>query len=205
MSCSAALLTDALLETRIIAPLTAAALDERAATQAAPGTRPHPAAAVTAPTRSFWLGASYVWLGTDAFEPSSRHGVGLGGSYEFHISPRFNLGLTLAYRLYPGAQTTQQLGYGASLRHFFSSTWQSQDGIYPFVAYGLLLQRSFVEGRSSSAVSHDTRLAAGALFRLAPTSWFVDVAGHYSRLEFFDQKSEFIPYLEGTAGWVLAF
>src|SRR5436190_13655666 len=70
-----------------------------------------PPSAPRAPTRSVWLAGSYDLLLTSAFDPSSRHGFGASGAYEFHLSPRFNLGLALAYRMYPGSQLTQQLGY----------------------------------------------------------------------------------------------
>jgi hypothetical protein len=157
------------------------------------------------PSRSVWVAPTYQFLVTDAFEPSSRHGLGAGGSYEFHVSPRFNLGLTLAYRLYPGERATQQLGYGATLKHFFSSGWATEGGVYPFLVYGLLMQQSFIEDRTGSAVSHDTRLGGGAVFRRAPVALFVDVGAHYSRLSFFDQESNAIPYLDVAAGWVLVF
>jgi len=158
-----------------------------------------------APTRSAWLAPTYQWLGTDAFEPSSRHGFGARGAYEFHVTPRFNLGLIFAYRLYPGAQATQQIGYGVTLKHFFSPRWASARGLYPFVDYGLLLQQSFVEARKGSAVSHDTRLGAGVVWRLATLSLFGDFAAHYSRLDAFDRESIFIPYLEAGIGVVVAF
>lgn len=163
------------------------------------------AAVAEAPTRSVWLGATYDLLVTSAFEPSSRHGVGASGSYEFHVSRTFNLGLPLAYRLYPGERVTQQLGYGVTLKHFFSQEWATTDGVYPFLGYGLLIQQSFVEGRSGSAASHDTRLGGGAFFRAEPIAWFVDVGAHYSRLHFFDRESETIPYLEVAVGAVFAF
>ena len=148
------------------------------------------------PTRSVWLAPTYDFLASSAFEPSSRHGFGASAAYEFHISPRFNLGLTLAYRLYPGEQATQQVGYGATLKHFFSSHWATVDGLYPFVDYGLLMQQSFVGGRSGSGVSHDTRLGGGAVFRSAPISLYADVGAHYSRLDFFEVESTWIPYLD---------
>lgn len=164
-----------------------------------------PAAPIAAPTRSVWVAPTYEFLATSAFEPSSRHGFGASAAYEFHISPKFNLGLALAYRLYPGEQRTQQLGYGATLKHFFSDRWATADGVFPFVDYGLLIQQSFIETRSGSAVSHDTRLGAGAVFRSSPLCLFLDVGGHYSRLDFFEHESTFIPYFEVQAGWVFAF
>lgn len=163
------------------------------------------AAAPATPTRSFWLAGTYEFLATSAFEPSSRHGLGVRGAYEFHISPRFNLGLPLAYRLYPGAQLTQQIGYGVTLKHFFSSAWATADGVFPFLDYGLLMQQSFIEGRGGSAVSHDTRLGGGVVVQHAPLSLFCDLAAHYSRLSFFDRESRAIPYLEVGVGWLLTF
>jgi hypothetical protein len=164
-----------------------------------------PQAAEAAPTRSVWLAPSYQLLLTDAFEPSSRHGLGLAASYQFHISPKFNLGLVLAYRLYPGSEATQQLGYGVILEHFFSPDWSTRDGFYPYVDYGLLLQQTYVGGRSGSAVSHDTRLGVGAVLRGWGIPLFAEVAGHYSRLQFFDTDSVPIPYLELEFGWAHAF
>jgi hypothetical protein len=157
------------------------------------------------PTRSVWLAATYDFLLTSAFDPSSRHGLGASAAYEFHLSPRFNLGLTLAYRLYPGGQATQQIGYGTTLKHFFSDRWATTDGFYPFVDYGLLLQQTSISGREGSATSHDTRLGVGAVLRTSGVAFFVDLGGHFSRLNFFDRTATFIPYLEAQVGCVLPF
>lgn len=155
--------------------------------------------------RSVWVAPTYQALFTDSFEPSSRHGLGARASYEFHITPTFNIGFVLAYRLYPGSAATHQLGYGALLKHFFSDGWSTRDGFYPYLDYGLLLQQSFVDERSGSAISHDTRLGAGALLRRWGAPLFVGVAAHYSRLQYFDVASRWIPYLEVELGWVHAF
>ena len=172
---------------------------------AAPALAEASASAPKLPTRSVWLGATYDLLLTAAFDPSSRHGFGASAAYEFHLSPRFNLGLGLAYRVYPGSQVTQQIGYGATLKHFFSSQWATADGFYPYLDYGLLLQQSTISGREGSATSHDTRLGLGAVMRTSGIGFFVDLGGHYSRLGFFDRKSTGIPYLEARLGCVLAF
>lgn len=156
-------------------------------------------------SRSLWLAPTYQLVLTDAFEPSSRHGIGAAASYEFHITSTFNLGLTLAYRLYPGEQATHQLGYGATLKHFFSAGWSGQDGIYPYVDYGLLLQQTFIDGREGNAVSHDTRLGVGAVIRAGGIPLFVGAAGHYSLLQYFDVKSTNIHYLGAEVGWVHTF
>jgi hypothetical protein len=158
-----------------------------------------------APSRSVWLAPTYQVLFTDAFKPSSRHGLGAGVAYEFHISPTFNLGLSLAYRLYPGDRATQQLGYGTILKHFFSARWSSEDGVYPYLDYGLLLQQTFVQGRSGNAVSHDTRLGGGALIRSGGVPIFIGLAAHYSRLDYFEIESQWVPYLDVQLGWVHAF
>ena len=172
---------------------------------AAPALAEASASAPKLPTRSVWLGATYDLLLTAAFDPSSRHGFGASAAYEFHLSPRFNLGLGLAYRVYPGSQVTQQIGYGATLKHFFSSQWATADGFYPYLDYGLLLQQSTISGREGSATSHDTRLGLGAVMRTSGIGFFVDLGGHYSRLGFFDRKSTGIPYLEARLGCVLPF
>jgi hypothetical protein len=156
------------------------------------------------PSRSVWIAPTYQALLTGNL-PSSRHGIGAGASYEFHVSPMFDVGLALAYRIYPGGRSTQQLGYGAILKHFFSPAWSSDDGIYPFVDYGLLLQQTFIEGRRGSAVSHDTRLGGGALVRYRGVPLFIALAGHYSRIQYFDTDSTWVPYLDVQLGWVHAF
>jgi hypothetical protein len=163
-----------------------------------------PARASEQPTRSIWLAPTYQILLTDDL-PSSRQGLGASASYDFHVSPMFNVGLTLAYRLYPGGQSTHQLGYGALLKHFFSPNWSLEDGVYPYVDYGLLLQQTFIEGRSGNAVSHDTRLGGGALVRYGGVPLFIGLAGHYSRLQYFDTESAWIPYFEIGIGWVHGF
>jgi hypothetical protein len=164
-----------------------------------------PSAAAKPPTRSVWLAATYDVLLTSAFDPSSRHGLGASAGYEFHLSQTFNLGLGLAYRAYPGSPATHQIGYGATLKHFFSRTWATEDGFYPFVDYGLLLQQTSVSGREGSATSHDTRLGAGAVLRTSGVAFFIALGGHYSRLGFFDRRSTAIPYLEAQVGCVLPF
>jgi hypothetical protein len=156
-------------------------------------------------TRSIWVAPTYQALLTSTFEPSSRHGLGARGSYEFHITPVFNIGLVLAYRLYPGSSSTQQLGYGALLKHFFSAEWSAEDGVYPYLDYGLLLQQTFVEARTGSAISHDTRLGAGAVIRRWGLPLFIGVAAHYSRLQYFDVEARGIPYLEFEIGLAPGF
>jgi hypothetical protein len=172
-----------------------------AAAQAADA-EPH---AAEAPTRSIWLAPTYQVLLGDTLEPSTHHGLGASAAYEFHISPTFDLGLALAYRLYPGAIATQQVGYGAILKHFFSAAWSREDGVYPYIDYGLLLQQTFIEGRTGSAVSHDTRLGVGAVLRGWGLPLFVGVAGHYSRLQQLDVASRWLGYVDVQIGWVHAF
>jgi hypothetical protein len=157
------------------------------------------------PTRSVWVSPTYQVLFSNTFQPSSRHGLGASATYDFHVGPTFDVGLTLAYRLYPGSRATQQLGYGAILRHFFDPTWSFADGVFPYLDYGLLLQQTYIEGRSGSAVSHDTRLGAGAVLRRGAVPLFVGLAFHYSRLQQFDVESRWIPYADLQIGWVHAF
>lgn len=156
------------------------------------------------PSRSVWVAPTYQVLLTDAFRPSSRHGAGASAAYEFHISPVFNIGLALAYRLYPGPRATHQVGYGTTLKHFFSAAWSSRDGVFPYADYGLLLQQTYVEGRGGSAVSHDTRLGVGALVRHRGFPVFIGVAGHYSRIGYFDVGSTAVPYIDVQIGWAPA-
>lgn len=168
------------------------------------GTATEAAHAEEQPSRSFWLAPTYQALLTGDL-PSSRHGVGASAAYEFHVSPMFDVGLSLAYRIYPGAQSVRQLGYGAILKHFFSPAWSRADGVYPFLDYGLLLQQTFIEGRSGSGVAHDTRLGGGALLRYRGVPLFIGLAGHYSRLPYFDTESIGLHYLDVELGWVHAF
>jgi hypothetical protein len=174
------------------------------AADAPPADEPR-APAEKAPTRSVWVAPTYQALLSGTFEPSSRHGFGALAGYEFHVAPTFNVGLVLAYRLYPGSQSTSQLGYGAILKHFFSAAWASDAGVYPYIDYGLLLQQSYVEGRRGSAVSHDTRIGGGALMRHGGTAFFAGVAGHYSRLQYFDVEAKWIPFVEVEIGWAHTF
>jgi hypothetical protein len=173
---------------------------QTAAKNEAPAAEP-----AAAPTRSVWLAPTYQVLLSDAFEPSSRHGIGALAGYEFHVAPTFNVGFVLAYRFFPGSTATSQLGYGAILKHFFSDAWASESGVYPYLDYGLLLQQSFIEGRRGSAVSHDTRLGGGALMRFNGTALFASLAGHYSRLQYFDIDSKWIPFMELQFGWAHPF
>lgn len=157
------------------------------------------------PTRSVWVAPTYQVSFSDAFAPSSRHGLGVGATYDFHVGPTFDVGLTLAYRLYPGSTVTQQLGYGTILRHFFDPAWSFADGVFPYLDYGLLMQQTYIEGRRGSAVSHDTRLGAGAVLRRGVVPVFVGLAFHYSRLQQLDVESRWIPYADLQIGWVHAF
>lgn len=155
------------------------------------------------PTRSLWVTATYQTLLSDSLEPASRHGLGAALSYEFHVSPKFNVGLLLAYRNYPGDGTIQQLGYGVTLKHFFSDDWTRGSSWFPYLDYGLLQQQTFLAGRSGVAVSHDTRLGAGILFHVFDLRWTVNGALHISRLEYFDVDPLWVPYFEAQFGTVL--
>lgn len=155
--------------------------------------------------RSIWIAPSYQALFGDALGRAGPHGVGVFTSYEFHVSPRFNLGLHLGYRLYPGEDLAQQVGYGVILRHFFAAEWTRADGFFPYVDYGLLLQQTFSKGRSGSATSHDTRLGGGVLGRFQGIPLFLGAAGHISRIDGFDVDAEWIPFLDVQLGWVHVF
>jgi hypothetical protein len=157
------------------------------------------------PKRTVWIAPSYHYLFGDALGPRPGHGFGVSANYEFHISGRFNLGLLLAFREYPGDAALHQLGYGAILKHFFARDWVTEDGVFPFLDYGLLLQQSFVSGRKGSSVSHDTELGGGALFRISGVPLFFHGAAHLARLDAFDQDSEWVPYLDIQLGWAPSF
>lgn len=157
------------------------------------------------PKRSVWLGLSYQYLFTDALAPASRHGVGFWASYEFHVSPRFLVGLPLAYRGYPGEGGAHQIGYGVTLRHLFSNDWARGRKVYPFIDYGLLQQQTFAPGHSGVAVSHDTRLGGGAVFGQLGFPLFLAASAHLSRLEFFDVETEWIPFVDVSLGGIFAF
>jgi len=91
------------------------------------------------------------------------------------------------------------------LKHFFSKNWKTVHKIFPYVDYGLLLQQSFAPGKTSSAVSHDTRFGAGLLWRTQILTPFLGVAGHYSRIEYFDTDSIWVPYVDVQLGTLFMF
>lgn len=148
------------------------------------------------PTRSLWLALSYQAFLSSALANSSSHGGGLVGSYDFHISERFSLGMQLAYRYYPGEIHVQQLGYGLLLKHFFSPVWTDKSRLHPYVDYGLLQQQTFHSAHSGVAVSHDTRLAAGVLGYIGEVPTFVNASLHLTRIGHFDVAGFWLPYLE---------
>lgn len=157
------------------------------------------------PTRSFWGSVTYQFLLSDSLEPSPRHGFGAAITYEFHVSPTLNIGLLLAYRGYPGTDSLQQLGYGVTLKHFFTPAWSTANSWFPFLDYGLLQQQTFLSGHSGAAISHDTRLGVGLLFPMFGLRWSAACAGHLSRLEYFDVEARWVPYVELQFGPVLVW
>ncbi len=155
--------------------------------------------------RSVWLAATYNHLFTGALSPAAENGVGAWASYEFHVSPRFLVGLPLGYRGYPGAGGAHQIGYGVTLRHFFSDSWARGPKVYPFLDYGLLQQQTFAPGRSGVAVSHDTRLGGGVVLGQLGFPLFLGSSMHLSRLEYFDVEAEWIPFVDVSLGGIFAF
>lgn len=168
-------------------------------------TRPAPRPPAPPPRRSVWFAATYQHLFSDALSPAHENGAGAWASYEFHVSPRFLVGLPLGYRAYPGEGGAHQIGYGVTLRHFFSDAWARGARVYPFIDYGLLQQQSFAPGRSGVAVSHDTRLGGGVVFGQLGFPLFLASSAHLSRLEFFDVDGEWIPFIDVSLGGILAF
>lgn len=156
-------------------------------------------------TRSVWFSATYQYLLTDALAPAQQHGFGVAGSYEFHVKPRFLIGLPLAYRAYPGEGWAHQIGYGVTLRHFFSDRWPHGRKVYPYLGYGLLQQQTFAPGKSGAAISHDTRLGMGLVLGHLGLPLFVEVAAHIARLQYFDVEPTWVPYLNLNVGGILRF
>jgi len=148
---------------------------------------------------------TYQYLFTDALKPAQQHGFGVAGSYEFHIKPRFLIGLPLAYRTYPGPEWAHQLGYGVTLRHFFSDHWAKGRRVYPYLGYGLLQQQTFAPGKKGAAISHDTRLGLGLVSGALGFPLFMEVAGHISRLQYFDVEPTWVPYLNVNFGGIVTF
>jgi hypothetical protein len=48
-------------------------------------------------------------------------------------------------------------------------------------------------------------LGLGAVVRISGVPLFAAIGGHYSRLDAFDQASEWMPYFDVQLGWVPTF
>ncbi|MEM6558141.1 MAG: hypothetical protein AAF219_01205 [Myxococcota bacterium] len=147
-------------------------------------------------SRALRIGASYVVRVPDDLDITGAHGAGIWSDYEFLLSPSFALGIHLALRGYPDGDRLLQLGYGLTLRHTFVT-----DGpLDLFLTYGLLVQSSWLEGRSSYATSHNTLLGAGAIAKGALEGGFVQLGYNLSGLRFFDSDTTNASFAEVTLG-----
>lgn len=147
--------------------------------------------------RAGQLGTTFQVLNAAPYDGMGRTGGGIYGVYEFLLNSRFSLGLQLALRQYPGQVGMQQVGYGLLFRHRF----EQRTSFTPFLEYGLLMQISRIADRSSSATSHDTRLAGGTEFNGFGQTWLVALAYHISPLRFFNTENKDLDYSEVSMGW----
>jgi hypothetical protein len=118
-------------------------------------------------------------------------GIGPSAVYEFLLSPRFSIGINLAYHWYLGQPQVSQLGYGLLLKHYFQQE-QPRPGVRPYLEYGLLLSSTRISDRDSYAIAHDTRLTAGldfVIFKSLPVVFCFDATYHLSWIGFFNNPS----------------
>lgn len=167
---------------------------------------PAPPSSPEAPTfrRALRLAPSFQYLFSRGFENVPQAGTGIFAAYEFLLTPSFNLGINLSYRIFPGKERLQQIGYGLLLKHYLAGTAPSA-AVSPFVEYGLLLQGSMTSARKGAATSHDTRLSAGSDFKLLGQILFVEASYHYSRAGFFELPAVKLDNLELELGWRARF
>jgi hypothetical protein len=169
-----------------------------------------PEAAPSAPTpapvprRALRLSPSFQYLFSRAFDGVSQAGTGVFTVYEFILSPKFNLGINLSYRIFPGKERLQQIGYGLLLKHYLAGTAPGA-AVSPFFEYGLLLQSSRISTRPGAATSHDTRLSVGSDFKLFGRVLFVEASYHYSRAGFFELPAVKLDNFELELGWRARF
>lgn len=157
-----------------------------------------------APTRALKLGASAQYLVGNPFAgKSSDSGPGLTATYEFLLSPRFALGIALAYHQYFGSEAVEQLVYGLVLKHYLLAPpppGGPAPALRPYLQYGLLQELIHQNGHAGTAVAYDAGLMAGADFALGPLPLFVEGAFHVSHLSFIDLAPRNQSYLELSAG-----
>lgn len=170
------------------------------APEAAPSSPP----SAPVPRRALRLAPSFQYLFSRAFDGVSQAGTGVFTAYEFILSPKFNLGINLSYRIFPGKERLQQLGYGLLLKHYLAGTAPGA-AVSPFFEYGLLLQSSRISTRPGAATSHDTRLSVGSDFKLFGRVLFVEASYHYSRAGFFELPAVKLDNFELELGWRARF
>jgi hypothetical protein len=157
--------------------------------------------AAFSPERAARIGFSTPLLLESPLADSGRTGGGMNGIYEFVLSPRFSIGIDLAYRVFPGSRSLHQLGYGLMLKHYIATCSCEKSDFRPFVEYGLLLNVSRRSGVSGSGTAHDTRLTAGADFSFAGAPLYATLSYHYSRLQYFGTSPLNLDSVEPEIGW----
>ncbi len=171
---------------------------------AAPEAAPPAPSPAPVPRRALRLAPSFQYLFSHAFDGVPQAGTGVFAAYEFILTPSFNLGINLSYRIFPGKERLQQIGYGLLLKHYLAGTAPGA-AVSPFVEYGLLLQGSLTSTRPGAATSHDTRLSAGSDFKLLGRVLFVEASYHYSRAGFFELPAVKLDNFELELGWRTRF
>ncbi len=160
------------------------------------------------PTRALRLFASGEGFLSNPFGGvSSSGGAGLGATYEFLVSPRTSIGLTLSGQLFFGAQNISRLVYGTEIKHYFSplEARAPPPVVRPYLAYGLLQQLIDQRGHTGAAIAYDAGLIAGADFGGLALPAFAQAALHVSHLTGLDVGPRNATYAELAAGMRLSW
>lgn len=128
------------------------------------------------------VGISTPVLLSDPLPPARAYGLGVNGNYEFLITPKFGLGIHLAYRYFLGSEPLRQLGYGLALKHY---VFEKKPEFSPYIQYGLLINVSHQSGHDGTGTSHDTQLAVGSDFECQNQKLFAEFSYHFSMIAIF--------------------
>ncbi len=157
-----------------------------------------PAPSLAQPKKAFRIAPTFQVAPFSPLGTTAVAGVGLHTAYEFIVTPSFFVGLQLAARYFPAPTWLAQLGYGVTLRHAFLPP---ESLFRPYVAYGLLLQMVWVNGRKGFGLAHDTHLAFGVDSRWLGVPLFLTLAYDFSRLRYFENAEESLDRFEVQLGW----
>jgi hypothetical protein len=145
------------------------------------------------------LVASLAYQAPSNLEKPFYGGGGVVYTREYFVTARSALGIQAGARIFPAPPLHVALGYGLSIKHYIGNFGKTaSSGLY--LKYGLLLQMSFLDGRSGSAVGHDTLLAVGYDRNSDGLSPVVEAGYHLTQVRGFDQETLWWPYTEVAAG-----